>query len=217
MFLSATEWDKTAPIGDDTGGFTAWSAMYSSRGYTSIEIDLKPPTPMPATSEELMKHFVDGQFLTFLPLPKQLRLTSLLLSVKTFTELSQQVRLTGIPFPPVIHSRSYTSLIAQAYISDHPCHGLFLLSPPAPSANTGAYEPDEAPTGMLPTALPEFNYEPYFHIGVMLTSEDVEKGFEKLSRLGRDEGGKVELLQATADVDGSGNESSRLVSFCLFL
>lgn len=64
---------------------------------------------------------------------------------------------------------------------------------------------------MLPSSLPEFDYEPYFNIGVMLTGAESEKGFEGTSRLGRDDGGKVQILRADGDVDGSGNESSRLV------
>lgn len=63
VFLSATEWDKTAPTDDETGGFTAWSAMYSSRGYTCVECDLKPPSPLPETSAELMQHFVTRAYL----------------------------------------------------------------------------------------------------------------------------------------------------------
>lgn len=59
VFLSATDWDKTAPTDDSIGGFEAWSAMYSSRGYTCIEVDLQPPATMPETSAEVMKHFVE--------------------------------------------------------------------------------------------------------------------------------------------------------------
>lgn len=64
---------------------------------------------------------------------------------------------------------------------------------------------------MLPSPLPEFDYEPHFNIGVMLTGAPGEKGFEETSRLGRDNGGKVQILHASGDVDGNGNESSRLV------
>jgi hypothetical protein len=67
VFLSATDWDKTAPTDDEIGGFTAWSAMYSSRGYTCIEVDLQPPATMPETSAEVMKHFVERQFRSCLP------------------------------------------------------------------------------------------------------------------------------------------------------
>jgi hypothetical protein len=116
--------------------------------------------------------------------------------VNVVAELSQQVRVTGIPFPPVILSRSWTSLISQAYISDHPCSALLLLSPPTPDAQTHAYELD---------------YEPHFNIGVLLTGAPSEKGFEQTSRLGRDNGGKVQIMHASGDVDGNGNESSRLV------
>jgi hypothetical protein len=131
--------------------------------------------------------------------------------VNVVAELSQQVRVTGIPFPPVILSRSWTSLISQAYISDHPCSALLLLSPPTPDAQTHAYEPAAAPAGMLPSPLPEFDYEPHFNIGVLLTGAPSEKGFEQTSRLGRDNGGKVQIMHASGDVDGNGNESSRLV------
>ncbi|CED83702.1 hypothetical protein [Phaffia rhodozyma] len=186
VFLSATTWDKTAPTADGAGGWTDWSAMYASRGYTCIEIDLNPPDVLPGTSEELMEHFT--------------------------SELNQQIRLAANPFPPVLFARAFSSLIAQNYISSHPVSAMFLLAPPTPSVSDttspAAYEPRE---GILPTALPEFNYEARFPIGVMYPAAGIPMSdFEEEHRLAQDQGGWVEHLRFRGNIDGSDSESGRL-------
>ena len=45
-------------------------------------------------------------------------------------ELMSIIRLSTLPFPPVIVARGCTCLIAQTYISSNPASGLVLISPP---------------------------------------------------------------------------------------
>lgn len=78
-----------------------------------------------------------------------------------------------IPFPPVVFARSAGCLIAQTYISSNPATGLFLLSPPS---NNTEIESSRSQDGLpvLPTRLAEFNFEPFFPIAIMATSERME-------------------------------------------
>ncbi|KAL7414366.1 hypothetical protein BDY24DRAFT_440807 [Mrakia frigida] len=167
VFLSASSWDTSART-----DWVAWSGMLVQQGFTCIEIDLAPPEVPLQNGEELMETFVD--------------------------QLSQQIRLSMNPFPPVLLAHSAgASLIAQSYISSHPCSALFLLDPPA-SITDPSIPPNLLPGG----GLKEFDYEPRFPIGVMVLGEEGEKKFEG-SRLGREGTGRVECLR----VDGTGKGS----------
>ncbi|KAI0765887.1 hypothetical protein BD413DRAFT_159817 [Trametes elegans] len=92
------------------------------------------------------------------------------------SELASHIRTLAIPFAPVIVSRAGSTLIAQTYISSHPATGLLLISPPPSNA--------VAPPGLLPTPLPEFDFEPRFPCAVMCTQR--EQGALEENRLWRD-------------------------------
>lgn len=55
VFLSSRAWDPHS-----AAGMRAFAAMFAERGYTCLEIDLARPEPI-HTSQQLMKHFQDGQ------------------------------------------------------------------------------------------------------------------------------------------------------------
>jgi len=80
-------------------------------------------------------------------------------------EIRANLQTLGHPFPPVVFASGFACLIAQAYVSSHPARGLFLVSPPL--SNASLY-PD-----ILPTPLPEFDYELRFPIAVMGSSDHV--------------------------------------------
>ncbi|KAG8734368.1 hypothetical protein FRC11_004374 [Ceratobasidium sp. 423] len=84
-----------------------FAAMYAERGYTTLEIDLAPPSPEdPAskTSEALVEHLTK--------------------------DLASHVRLAAIPFPPVIIARAAACIVAQSYIESNPAYALALIEPP---------------------------------------------------------------------------------------
>jgi hypothetical protein len=145
---------------------TAFASMFPEKGFTCLECDLSMPDNSVANSETLMHHFESRRWsiyiyfacLTYLP------------------ELSSDISLAGIPFPPVIFARSSASLIAQTYVSSNPASGLFLISPP--SSNLVL-------KGLLPTPLREFDFEPKFPIAIMASRQEMDLLKEE-SRLGRD-------------------------------
>ncbi|THU91771.1 hypothetical protein K435DRAFT_758877 [Dendrothele bispora CBS 962.96] len=95
------------------------------------------------------------------------------------SELHSIVRTSFIPFPPVFIARGAACLIAQTYISSHPASGLLLISPPPCNASV--------PEKLLPTSLPEFNFEPKFPICVMSTPEEM-RILQDRNRLCKDQG-----------------------------
>ncbi|OCF55056.1 hypothetical protein L486_07166 [Kwoniella mangroviensis CBS 10435] len=121
---------------EEEGEWIEWSSMFSEKGYTSIEIDITiPPSP---TSE------LDTEEISISPL---------------ISSLSTEIRLLAIPFPPILVARGVSTLLAQAYIEDHPSSGLVLINP----------MPDEDPQSRQKSKLkwPIFQYEPHFPILVM--------------------------------------------------
>ncbi|KAJ1309956.1 hypothetical protein OPQ81_006715 [Rhizoctonia solani] len=102
VILSAEQWDSSSK--DGTQDF---AAVYAERGYTTLEIDLAPPSPEdPAskTSEALIEHLTK--------------------------DLASHVRLAAIPFPPVIIARAGACIIAQSYVESNPAYALALIEPP---------------------------------------------------------------------------------------
>ncbi|KAF5377560.1 hypothetical protein D9615_005263 [Tricholomella constricta] len=134
-----------------SNGATYLSSMLAEKGYTCLQIDLALPAGPITDSAKLMRHFE--------------------------SRLGQEIRLSTMPFPPVIFARSSACLIAQTYISSHPASGLCLISPPLSNASV--------PKSQLPTDLPEFNFEPKFPIGIVATAKELEL-FRANHRLGDD-------------------------------
>ncbi|KAI8972870.1 hypothetical protein BD414DRAFT_517841 [Trametes punicea] len=83
------------------------------------------------------------------------------------SELAFHIRMLAIPFAPVIVSRAGGTLIAQTYISSHPATGLLLVSPPPSNASV--------PPSLLPTPLPEFNFEAKFPCAIMCTENEKDR------------------------------------------
>ncbi|KAF9015317.1 hypothetical protein BDQ17DRAFT_1340843 [Cyathus striatus] len=126
------------------------SAVMSEKGFTCIETDLAV-SYQHMRPTEMMKEFE--------------------------AELSSTMRLSMIPFPPVIFARSAGGLIAQQYVSSHPASGLILISPPISNA---------ALTGdLLPSDLAEFDFEPKFPIAIVATTEEM-KSLQQRNRLCQD-------------------------------
>ncbi|KDQ56226.1 hypothetical protein JAAARDRAFT_132477 [Jaapia argillacea MUCL 33604] len=145
-------------------GMTAFASIFAEKGYTCLEIDLSKPKDGVSSSESMMLTWQD--------------------------ELRHHIRLTSIPFAPVIVARAAGALIAQTYISSNPATGLVLISPP--SSNSAL------PRSLLPNALEEFNYEAKFPIALVGTMEEV--GMLRSShRLGSDPG--VDLIEVD-EIDG---------------
>ncbi|KII94331.1 hypothetical protein PLICRDRAFT_100150 [Plicaturopsis crispa FD-325 SS-3] len=168
VFLSARAWDE-----DSGEGMTALASMFAEKGFTCIETDFalpsSPSSPSSTSSalnaDALMQHFDD--------------------------EMKSVVRLSMIPFPPVIIARSAGALVAQRYISSNPASGLILISPPA--SNKAAAE-----RGLFPGDAPlrEFDFEPKFPIAIMATPREM-KMLRSEHRLGQDPGVDKIVVQAT--------------------
>ncbi|KAG8711701.1 hypothetical protein FRC08_015571 [Ceratobasidium sp. 394] len=94
--------------------------MFAERGYSTLEIDLAPPTASEnasKTSQALLEHFTK--------------------------DLRSHIRLAAIPFPPVIIARAGTCIVAQSYIESNLASGLVLIEPPVSNASC---VPDLLPT-----------------------------------------------------------------------
>ncbi|ESK98356.1 hypothetical protein Moror_106 [Moniliophthora roreri MCA 2997] len=106
------------------------------------------------------------------------------------SELQSAIRLCIIPFAPVIIARGPTCLIAQQYISSHPATGLILISPP----------PSNTDVDILPTPLPEFDFEPKFPIAIFATPQELD-ALKVKNRLVRDGGVDVVAVGDTMGQD----------------
>lgn len=71
------------------------------------------------------------------------------------------------PFPPILIAHGLSCLLAEQYISSHPVSALLMLDPP--TSNAAAHQEHKS---LLPTAFPEFDYEPMFPVNVAWTSGD---------------------------------------------
>lgn len=108
-------------------------------------------------------------------------------------ELASHVRLAAIPFAPVVIARSTGSLIAQTYISSHPASGLLLISPPESNAAVSS-------SGLLPSPIPEFNFETKFPLAILCTEDDKKKLAE--NRLWNDDNVDKLVVKDHAAIDG---------------
>ncbi|KAI1784173.1 hypothetical protein LXA43DRAFT_902126 [Ganoderma leucocontextum] len=96
------------------------------------------------------------------------------------SELASHIRLLAIPFAPVVVARAAGTLIAQTYISSYPASALLLISPPPSNSALAASD-----MSLLPTALPEFDFEPRFPVAVLATEQE-RSVLENQSRLWKD-------------------------------
>lgn len=87
-------------------------------------------------------------------------------------------------------ARALGSLIAQTFISSHPASGLVLISPPLSNSS-------DSVSDLLPTPLPEFDFEPRFPVALVCTHAESEL-LKKTNRLAQD--ADVDIL-AVDDVD----------------
>ncbi|GLB36306.1 hypothetical protein LshimejAT787_0305940 [Lyophyllum shimeji] len=145
-------------------GVSFLSSMLAEKGYTCLQTNLSVPDESLKDSAHVMRNFE--------------------------TSLRQEIRLSTIPFPPIIFARSLACLIAQTYISSHPASGLFMISPPVSNSSVSKLQ--------LPTDLPEFDFEPEFPVAIMATAQEMEL-LRARHRLGRDPG--VDLI-TVPDVEG---------------
>lgn len=167
---------------------SAFASWYAERGYTCLEIDLGKLEGA-STSEALMSKYEAGEW-SHLLINFHRRVST------RRTELASHIRLLAIPFAPVIVSRAGGTLIAQTYISSYPATGLLLISPPPSNA--------EAPSSLLPTPLPEFDFEARFPCAVMCTEKEVARLAEG-NRLWQDQAvDKIIVKDETAIVGQDG-------------
>ncbi|KAF4623722.1 hypothetical protein D9613_001943 [Agrocybe pediades] len=120
---------------------TVLASMLAEKGFTCIETDLKIPQSTTTNSQTMVDNYE--------------------------SELKSVVRLTAIPFPPVIVAQGLGCLVAQTYISSNPATGMVLISPPVSN--------EELDPKRFPSPLQEFNYEPEFPIAVIATPEEVSE------------------------------------------
>ncbi|EKM83749.1 hypothetical protein AGABI1DRAFT_66672, partial [Agaricus bisporus var. burnettii JB137-S8] len=153
VFVSAKNWDV-----ESDKGMTVISSLLSEKGFTCLQNDLALPDPQTrADSSAMLKWFE--------------------------SELRSTIRLSTIPFPPVIFARASGCLIGQTYVSSNPATGLVLISPPRNNAELqGIMGHDKLP--ILQSQLSEFNFEPHFPIAVIAKPGQM-KTLEEFNRLVR--------------------------------
>ncbi|KIK04234.1 hypothetical protein K443DRAFT_676002 [Laccaria amethystina LaAM-08-1] len=144
---------------------THLSSMLAEKGFTCIQTDLGIGKGSFTDATNLMKAYE--------------------------SELRSAIRLSTIPFPPVIVARSSACLIAQTYISSHPAAGLVLISPPASN--------DELLGSKLSTRLKEFDFEPAFPIAIMGTKDEI-RHLKQANRLCQKDYATVDVMQLS-DLD----------------
>ncbi|EIN11124.1 hypothetical protein PUNSTDRAFT_101157 [Punctularia strigosozonata HHB-11173 SS5] len=147
VFLSSSAWD-----GASAQSMRDFASMFAERGYTCLEIDLGRPETI-GSSEALID------------------LVVVLLIGSLAAELRSHIRLTAIPFAPVLIARDGGTLIAQSYVESNPATGLIMISPPA--SNTSFATSYSSHSTRLPTPLPEFTYEPKFPIAILGSPSEI--------------------------------------------
>lgn len=103
-------------------------------------------------------------------------------------ELSQAIRNSDSPFPPLLISKGLDTLIAQTYVSSHPLSGLVLVDPPL----TVQQARETATDTKSLQGVQEFDYEPFFPVAILAQRRRAEE-LER-HRLRQDYSEDVELL-----------------------
>ncbi|WVQ98419.1 hypothetical protein IAU59_005542 [Kwoniella sp. CBS 9459] len=167
---------------EEEGEWKDWSAMFAERGYTSVEIDIVPPSSTASESENEGENESSNK--PFRPMT---------------TTLATQIRLLSIPFPPIVVAQGAGSaLLAQAFVEDNPASGLVLIHPPPdedprPQSSTLTSSSTATPTNSKSVTgwkWPTFSYEPHFPLLIMSS----QPGLQQLStthRLVREGGNGV--------------------------
>ncbi|EIW70295.1 hypothetical protein TREMEDRAFT_62058 [Tremella mesenterica DSM 1558] len=108
---------------EDRTDWEGWSSMFSEKGYTSIEIDISlqsynpvNPSNYPNPSDSTHSLWVKGSTRDILK--------------EMSTLLSTEIRLLGIPFPPILISMGKSTVLSQSYVGDYPVQGMVLVDPP---------------------------------------------------------------------------------------
>lgn len=136
--------------------------MLAEKGFTCVQTDLQIPDSSLHDSKSMMEDYELGDNIRTI-----LVFCSRLFN-SNFSELSSAIRLSTIPFPPIIVARGSACLIAQTYISSNPASGMILISPPTSNA-------EMLESSRLPSPLAEFDYEPNFPIAVVGSEDETEK------------------------------------------
>ncbi|GAA5928776.1 uncharacterized protein JCM15063_003964 [Sporobolomyces koalae] len=168
-FVSVRGWDAS-----DSAGWHDWIERFSSKGYSSLVLDLDPQaaTAQAKTSKSVLSA-LEQELVSLLRDPA-----------------------TSSPFPPLVFASSTASILAETYVSSHPLSGLVLDQPvPAPLART------RIPRA-FPTDVDEFDYEPFFPVAVI--SRDGQDSLHRLVTDfgGPDEDSLVRTIVAERDEHG---------------
>jgi hypothetical protein len=132
------------------------------------------------------------------------------------TELSQQIRLMMIPFPPIIVSTGSSTLLSQAFISDHPASALVLINPPSSVDETRLFTQTTETSQDASQAISGkgFDYEPHFPILYLSTkTETPEHRLQAHAERGVGRGGKgvtFEVLDESRAPGGERGEGTRM-------
>ncbi|RXK36038.1 hypothetical protein M231_06686 [Tremella mesenterica] len=106
----------------DRVDWEGWSSMFSETGYTSIEIDisLQSSNPVNPSNHPNPSDSSDGLWVK----------SSRDILNEMSTLLSTEIRLLGIPFPPILISMGKSTVLSQSYVGDYPVQGMVLVDPP---------------------------------------------------------------------------------------
>jgi hypothetical protein len=168
--------------------YYAWGGMFSERGYTAVEIDIEAPTESNSSSESLQVMAKGELHLHFLPIFRY-GTNNHHRNDPSLAELSQQIRLMAIPFPPVIISTGPSTLLSQTFISDFPASALVMINPP--SNESSLLQPTSGVDSESIDAAPKagFTYEPHFPIYILSTGDKADDVAQhRLVRLHADKG-----------------------------
>nr|XP_031858566.1 uncharacterized protein CI109_005946 [Kwoniella shandongensis]KAA5525638.1 hypothetical protein CI109_005946 [Kwoniella shandongensis] len=154
--------------------------MLAEKGYTSIEIDITAPASSSSETAPLeITQLSSSSSTPTFPDPDRASASSSEAEVispfpSMVTALNSQIRLMAIPFPPIIIARGGSTLLAQAYIEDHPASGLVLLDPTAdddPRSSSASNTSEKGQTWKWPV----FKYEPHFPLLILSSQEKMTK------------------------------------------
>lgn len=123
-----------------------------------------------------------------------------LLNGLDYADLRSLLSSSTMPFPPVLISRTLSTLVAQTYVSSYPLQGLVLISPP-PSIASLKNSQSQFPN--LPNLfdMKEFRFEPRFPVLVIEESGAMSEKQMRENRIVKKKGADLTSVLKLDDDD----------------
>lgn len=142
----------------------------------------------------------------------QKNLESSLILSRLESTLAEQIRSAANgsgPFPPLLVSYGFSTLIAEQFVSSHPLSGLALINPPLTPSHAHRDRSDIFPTDLKP-----FTYEPTFPIVIARSKDEADKikhidmhRIERMQQEEEDDDGDESVERRVWDLSIDSNEN----------